>query len=90
MAIKIKSPGYINGDRQQNSNVLANEVVKHLLTNCEKDNIDVKTVAELLRSLLVRYYSWFDCDELNKQIERFELYKKGKSNTPVDLRRGYY
>ena len=87
MTITIKNPGYINGDRQQNSNVLANEIVKYLLINCEKDNIDVKTVPELLRSLLVRHYSWFDCDELNKQIEHFELYKKGKSNTPVDLGR---
>ena len=76
---------YIQGDRQQNSHVLKNEVINYLLMDRKKSEIAVRLISELLGTLLLRYYSWFDCESLDKQIEHFELYKEGKVDTPVDL-----
>ena len=84
MTTVTKSPAYMNGDRQQNSHVLAGEVTKHLLNGDYKSE-----AAKLLKSLLVRYYSWFACGDLDKQIEHFELYKQGRVKGPVDLTKWY-
>jgi len=85
-----RGPLYFSGDRQQNSCTLAEEIVKYMLIDCEKSDIDIKAVSKLLEFLLIMHFSWFDCDELNKKIDHFEFYKAGKRDMPVDLSKGFF
>lgn len=65
---------YLNGDRQHNSYTLANNVINNLLSG----EMNKEAVLKLLRKLLVFYFSFMSCDQLDNQIKLFEKYEADK------------
>jgi len=72
---------YLNGDRQQNSYVLADKIANNLMSG----EINKKMVAHILRRLMVYYFSYMGNNRLNKQIELFEQHEAGSVDMPIDV-----
>jgi len=72
---------YLQGDRQQNSHVLAGKITNNLMSG----EIDREMVSKIIKDALVHYFHYMDCERLDKQIELFEQYKVGKSDVPVNV-----